>query len=57
MDQANAISSEPGLPVSAKLPEPGSKGPAFWEEWRGQVPDEEIEFIRVIFEEFCGSWE
>ena len=35
----------------------GSGGPPFWEEWRGVVPDEEVEFVRVIFEDFCGSWE
>lgn len=32
-------------------------GPPFWEEWRGTVPDEDIEFVRFIFENFCGSWE
>jgi len=35
----------------------GSGGPPFWEEWRGILPDEEIEFIRIIFEDFTGSWE
>jgi len=35
----------------------GRGGPPFWEEWRGTVPDEEIEFVRVIFEEFTGSWD
>jgi hypothetical protein len=35
----------------------GRGGPPFWEEWRGLLPDEEIEFVRFIFEEFCGSWE
>ncbi|HKG03523.1 MAG TPA: hypothetical protein VKB03_10095 [Conexibacter sp.] len=35
----------------------GTGGPPFWEEWRGILPDEEIEFVRVIFEDFCGSWD
>jgi len=35
----------------------GRGGPPFWEEWRGILPDEEIEFVRVIFEDFCGSWD
>jgi hypothetical protein len=35
----------------------GSGGPPFWEEWRGMLPDEEIEFVRIIFEDFCGSWD
>ena len=57
VDPVSAISPETELTNASDLPEPGSKGPAFWEEWRGRVPDEEIDFIRVIFEEFCGSWE
>lgn len=43
--------------LDATWPPPGQKGPPFWEEWRGVVPDEEIEFVRVIFEDFCGAWE
>lgn len=35
----------------------GSGGPPFWEEWRGILPDEEIEFVRIIFEDFTGSWD
>lgn len=35
----------------------GQGGPPFWEEWRGTVPDEQIEFVRIIFEDFCGSWD
>jgi hypothetical protein len=49
------------LPQSAEeqdVPDvPGSGGPPFWEEWRGILPDEEIEFVRAIFEDFCGSWD
>jgi hypothetical protein len=34
----------------------GQGGPPFWEEWRGRLPDEQIEFIRHCFEEYTGSW-
>lgn len=44
-------------PSDGELPPAGQKGPPFWEEWRGVVPDEEIEFVRIMFEDFCGSWE
>lgn len=57
MDRHAAIA----LPQSAdecEAPEVlGSGGPPFWEEWRGLLPDEEIEFVRIIFEDFCGSWD
>jgi len=53
--------------ASTALPQPadereapdvlGTGGPPFWEEWRGILPDEEIEFVRIIFEDFCGSWD
>jgi hypothetical protein len=39
------------------LRSPQPKGPPFWEDWRGALPDEEIEFVRAVFEEFCSSWE
>jgi hypothetical protein len=53
---ASAVLDREPLPDEAdERGEP--KGPPFWEDWRGQLPDEEIEFVRAIFEEFCSSWE
>jgi hypothetical protein len=54
MQRASTISSETQARSDHRDP-CAPKGPPFWEDWRGQVPDEEIEF--VIFEEFCSSWE
>jgi hypothetical protein len=68
VDRGCVLADNPGVePTTASTARPDQrtpstyrsepKGPAFWEDWRGQIPDEEIEFVRVIFEEFCSSWE
>jgi hypothetical protein len=56
VDRANDLHVlRDSAPPEPPRPEPG--GPPFWEEWRGQMPDEEIEFIRICFEDFTSSWE